>query len=118
MSIGISITIFLVFLAGIMALQVFYFKTDRKLLLIPAGGLGVIGGIVGLLLSTYYGTAFDRVKTEIIFNNTQAVEELESLESSIIICIFASLVLFATIIVTIAIPILKKLLTEKGMLNP
>ncbi len=117
MNIGISIAIFLVFLAGIIALQVFYFKTDRKLLLVPAGGLGIVGGVVGLLLSTYYGTALDRVKTEIIFNNTQAVEELKSLETYIIICIFAAIVLFASIIMTVAIPIVKKILDERGILS-
>lgn len=117
MNIGISIAIFLVFLAGIITLQVFYFKTDRKLLLVPAGGLGIIGGIVGLMLSTYYSTAADRVKTEIIFNNTLAVDELESLESYIIVCIFAAIMLFASIIITIAIPIVKKILDDRGILS-
>ncbi len=117
MNIGISIVIFLVFLAGIIALQVFYFKTDRKLLLLPAGGLGAIGGVVGLMLSTYYSTALDRVKTEIIFNNTQAVEELESLQSYTIICIFAGIMLFASIVITIAMPLVKKILDERGILS-
>lgn len=117
MSIGISITIFLLFLASIITLQAFYFKTDRKILLISSGILGILGGISGLLLSTYYGTAFDRVKNEIIFSNTQAVDELEHLQSCIIICIFAAIILFATIIVTIAVPIIKKILDEKGVLR-
>lgn len=117
MSIEISIAIFLVFLAGIITLQVFYFKTDRKLLLVPAAGLGAIGGIVALMLSTYYDTALERVKGEILFNYGQSIDQLADYENYILICIFAAVILFATIAVTAALILVKKVLDEKGILS-
>ncbi len=117
MNIAIAIAIFLVFIAGIITLQVFYFKTDRKLLLVPAGGLGILGGIVGLMLSTYYGTALERIKGEVLFNYGQSMDQIDSFETYILLCIFFSIILFASIIITIAFPIIKKILIERDILN-
>ena len=115
MNIGIAIAIFLFFLAGIIVLQFFYFKTDRKLLLIPTGGLGVLGGIVGLMLSTYYSTALERVKGEVLFNYGSPTDQIDAFEGYILICIFAAVILFGTIAVTVILPLVKKILSDRGI---
>lgn len=115
MNISIAIAIFLFFLAGIIALQFFYFKTDRKLLLLPAGGLGLLGGIVGLMLSTYYGTALERIKGEVLFNYGSPMDQIDAFEGYILICIFASVILFGTTVITLLLPFAKKILEERGI---
>ena len=117
MNIGIAIAIYLVLFAGIIALQIFYFKTDRKLLLAAAAGLGGISATIALMLSTYYGTALERIKGEALFIYGTSMEQIPDYQNYIIICIFAGILFFLSILFSLSLIIIKKILIDKELIN-
>ena len=116
MNIAISISIFVVLLACIITLQIFYFKREQMRFFIPSVLIGIGGIITSLALSTYYNVALENAKANLItafMDMAEFQEKLQNFEHYSVICLFAALIFLASILVSVAILIIKKFILNR-----
>lgn len=120
MNIGIPITIFILLLIGIIALQVLYYLKLKKGFLISSFVLSTVSIIISLMTATYYNVALKRIEHDpfaALSNMAEYQDKLQNFGHYSIICIFAALIFFISIIITVAIILFKKYLSDKDELK-